>query len=228
MAGKATMVKQLHDMDLLYPETMYVHANHLTDEEWKYVADSGGTISVTPVPELQMGHGWAPAVKALRNGLRPGLGSDVVTTGPGDMFSQMRAVFAAERARRHEISWNEDVDPTELLTARDVLGFATIDGARVAGLGDRTGSLTPGKKADVIIIDGHAVNTAPVIDPVAVVVTAADISNVDTVIINGRVHKRDGKLLAALDGPRNLVEESKDYLISVVPAQPGWVVRQTP
>jgi cytosine/adenosine deaminase-related metal-dependent hydrolase len=227
MAGKAMMVKQLHDMDLLYPETMYVHANHLTDEEWKYVADSGGTISVTPVAELQMGHGWAPAVKALRNGLRPGLGSDVVTTGPGDLFSQMRAVFAAERARRHEISWNEDVDPTELLTARDVLGFATIDGARAAGLGDRTGSLTPGKKADLIIIDGHAVNTAPVIDPVAVVVTAADISNVDTVIINGRFQKRDGKLLTALDGPRRLVEDSKDYLISVVPAQPGWLIRQT-
>jgi cytosine/adenosine deaminase-related metal-dependent hydrolase len=87
--------------------------------------------------------------------------------------------------------------------------------------------LTPGKKADLIIIDGHAVNTAPVIDPVAVVVTAADISNVDTVIINGRFQKRDGKLLTALDGPRRLVEDSKDYLISVVPAQPGWLIRQT-
>ena len=227
MAGKAMMVKQLGEMDLLYPGTMYVHANHLTDEEWKLVADSGGSISVTPQVEHQMGHGWAPALKALSYGLRPGLGVDVVTSGPGDLFSQMRALFAAERARRHEISWKEDVDPTELLTARDMLGFATIDGARAAGLADRTGSLTPGKKADVIIIDGHAVNTAPVIDPVAVVVTAADISNVDTVIINGQVQKRDGKLLAALDGPRNLVEESKDYLISVVPAQLGWLVKQT-
>src|ERR1035437_4006332 len=174
-----------------------------------------------------MGHGWSPALKALSYGLRPGLGFDVVPGGPGDLCSQMRALFAAERARRHEISWNEDVDPTELLTAREVLGFATIDGARAAGLGDRTGSLVPGKKADVIIIDGHAVNTAPVIDPVAVVVTAADTSNVDTVIINGRIQKRGGKLRAALDGPRSLVEESKDYLISVVPAQPGWLVKMT-
>lgn len=227
MAGKMQMVKQLHDMDLLYAGTTYVHSNHLTDEEWQYVADSGGRISVSPQVELQMGHGWAPAVKALSYGLRPGLSADVVTSGPGDLFSQMRAVLASERARRHQISWDEDVDPTELLTVRDVLGFATIDGARVAGLGDRTGSLTPGKKADVIIIDGHAVNTAPVIDPVAVVVTAADISNVDTVIIDGRIQKRDGKLLAALDGPRNLIEASKDYLISVVPAQPGWLVPTT-
>jgi cytosine/adenosine deaminase-related metal-dependent hydrolase len=66
-----------------------------------------------------------------------------------------------------------------------------------------------------------------VIDPVAVVVTAADISNVDTVIINGRIHKRDGKLLADLSGPRNLAEQSKDYLVSVVPAQPGWLVPMT-
>ena len=227
MGGKLTMVKQLHDMDLLYPGTTYVHSNHLTDQEWKYVADSGGRISVTPQVELQMGHGWTPGVKALSYGLRPGLGVDVVTTGPGDLFSQMRALFAAERARRHQISWDHDVDPTELLTARDVLGFATIDGARVAGVGDRTGSLTPGKKADVVIIDGGAVNTAPVIDPVAVVVTAADISNVDTVIINGRIHKRDGKLLADLSGPRNLAEQSKDYLVSVVPAQPGWLVPMT-
>ena len=227
MGGKMTMVKQLQAMDLLYPGTGYVHANHLTDEEWQLVADSGGTISISPQVELQMGHGWAPAVKALSFGLRPGLGSDVVTTGPGDLFSQMRAVLASERARRHEISWTEDVDPTELLTARDVLGFATIDGARVAGVANRTGSLTPGKKADVVIIDGHALNTAPVIDPVAVVATAADVSNVDTVIIDGRVHKRDGKMLANLDGPRKLVEESKDYLVGAVAPQPGWVVKVT-
>jgi 5-methylthioadenosine/S-adenosylhomocysteine deaminase len=225
MAGKAMMVRQLHDMDLLYANTNYVHANHLTDEEWQYVADSGGTVSLSPQVELQMGHGWAPAVKAMSYGLRPGLGGDVVTTGPGDMFSQMRALFAAERGRRHEIGWNEDADPTCLLTAREILGFATIDGAKVAGVDAWSGSLTPGKKADIVIIDGHALNTAPVIDPVAVVVTAADISNVDTVIIDGRFHKRGGRMLADLNGPRNLVEQSKDYLVGSVAPQPGWISR---
>jgi cytosine/adenosine deaminase-related metal-dependent hydrolase len=173
-----------------------------------------------------MAHGWPPAVKALSYGLRPGLSNDVVTSGPGDMFSQMRALFGSERARRNEIAWTDDVDPTDLLTAREILGFATIDGAAVAGVADRTGSLTPGKKADIVIIDGHALNTAPVIDPVATVVTAADISNVETVIIDGRFHKRNGKMLADLDTPRNLVESSKDYLVASVPAQPGWLVRE--
>jgi 5-methylthioadenosine/S-adenosylhomocysteine deaminase len=223
-AGKMMMVKQLHDMGLLYAGTTYVHSNHLTGEEWNLVADSGGRISLSPQVELMMGHGWSPAVTALSHGLRPGLSNDVVTTGSGDLFSQMRVLLAAERARRHEISWNEDVDPTELLTARDVLGFATIDAAAVAGVADRAGSLTPGKKADLVILDGHAPNLAPIVDPVAAVVTAADVSNVDTVIVDGRILKRRGKMLADLDGPRSLVEKSRDYLVRAVPAQAGWLV----
>jgi 5-methylthioadenosine/S-adenosylhomocysteine deaminase len=227
MGGKMQMVKQLHDLELLYAGTTYVHSNHLTDEEWQMVADSGGRISFAPQVELQMGHGWSQAVKALSYGLRPGLSVDVVTTTAGDLFTQMRALYASERARRNEVAWTEDADPTDLLTAREILGFATIDGAAVAGLADRTGSLTPGKKADLVIIDGHALNTAPVIDPVATVVTAADVSNVSTVIVDGRIHKRDGRMLADLTGPRKLVEDSKDFLVRAVPAQPGWVVPQT-
>src|SRR4029079_17268929 len=96
----------------------------------------------------------------------------------------------------------------DLITARQVLRWATLDGAKVAGLGDQTGSITPGKKADIVIIDGHAVNTYPVIDPVAAVVCAADISNVDTVIIDGVIRKRDGKLLTDLSNARAAIAES--------------------
>ncbi len=94
----------------------------------------------------------------------------------------------------------------------------------MAGIADRTGSLTPGKKADIVIIDGDAVNTYPVIDPVAAVVCAADISNVETVIIDGVIRKRDGRLVADLAGPRAAVGASRDYLVSQVPTQDGWVV----
>lgn len=224
LAGKFLMVKQLHDMDLLYPDTTYIHSSHLTDEEWQYVADSGGKVSFAPQIELQMGHGWAPGVKALSYGLRPGLSIDVVTTASGDIFTQMHALFASERARRNDIAWTKDEDPTDLLTARDILGFATIDGAKVAGVADRAGSLTPGKKADLVIIDGNALNVAPIIDPVAAVVCAADVSNVETVIIDGRFQKRDFKMLADLARPRQLIEESKDFLVSSVAPQPGWLV----
>jgi cytosine/adenosine deaminase-related metal-dependent hydrolase len=139
----------------------------------------------------------------------------------------MHAIFASERGLRHQVSWDENLDgntPTpDLISVRQVLRWATLDGARVAGIADRTGSITPGKKADLVIIDGHAVNVAPVIDPVAAVVCAADISNVDTVIVDGRILKSGGKLMASLDGPRRAVEASRDYLVSQVEPQEGWL-----
>ena len=218
----------LRDMDLLYPNTTYIHASHLTDEEWGLVRDSGGNVSLAPQIELQMGHGWAPAQKADKLGIPVGLSSDVATTAPSDQFTQMHAIFASERGLRHQASWDENLDgnvPTsDLINVRQVLRWATLDGAKVAGIADRTGSLTPGKKADVVIIDGSAVNVAPVIDPVAAVVLAADISNVKTVFIDGVLKKQDHRLLADLTAPRKAVEASKDFLVSQVEPQAGWVV----
>lgn len=223
-AGTFEMVRQLSDLDLLYPNTTYIHSSHLTDQEWQMVVDSGGNVCLAPQVELQMGHGWAPAMKATKLGIPVGLSIDVVTSVPGDMFTQMHAIHSSERGRRHEIAWNDKVDVTDLLTTRQVLEFATIQGAQVAGIADRTGSLTPGKKADIVVIDGSAINMAPIIDPVAAVVTAAGVQNVETVIIDGRFHKRDGRLLADLTRPRQLVQASSDYLVGKVTAQPGWVV----
>ena len=95
---------------------------------------------------------------------------------------------------------------------------------RSPGIADRTGSLTPGKKADLVIIDGEAVNVAPVIDPVGAVVCAADISNVRTVLVDGQVVKDDFKLVAGLDAPRRAVEASRDYLIGKFgEPEPGWL-----
>ena len=88
-----------------------------------------------------MGHGWAPAVTALSYGVPIGLSSDVATTAPADQFTQMRAIFASERARRNGIAWDTDTDPTDLITCRQVLEWATIGGATVAGVADRTGSI---------------------------------------------------------------------------------------
>ena len=100
-----------------------------------------------------------------------------------------------------------------MLTARQMLEMATLNGAHVAGLEDRTGSLTPGKQADVVVLDATALNMAPVHDPVAAVTLCADVSNVDTVIVDGVVRKRDGKLLADVKAP-GTVEESRDHLVA--------------
>jgi 5-methylthioadenosine/S-adenosylhomocysteine deaminase len=221
-------LRGLKDMDLLYPNTTYIHSSHLLGDEWQMVADSGGNVSLAPQVELPMGHGWAPAQTAEMMGIPVGLSSDVATTASSDQFTQMHAIFASERGRRHAAAWDDNLDgntPTpDLITSRQVLRWATLDGAKVAGLGDRTGSITPGKKADLVIIDTKAPNVAPVIDAVGAVVCAADVSNVDTVLIDGKVMKRNGKLVHELAGPRKLVEASRDYLVGTFgEPEPGWL-----
>ena len=221
-------LRGLKDLGLLYPNTTYIHSSHLLDDEWQLVADSGGNVSLAPQIEMQMGHGWAPAATAAKMGIPIGLSSDVATTASSDQFTQMHAVFASERARRHQVAWDEDLDgntPTpDLITARDVLRWATIEGAKVAGVADWSGSITPGKKADLVIIDTKAVNVSPVIDAVGAVVCAADISNVRTVLVDGKVLKDDFKLAASLDGPRRAVEASRDYLVGTFgEPEPGWL-----
>jgi len=109
-----------------------------------------------------------------------------------------------------------------MLTARRMLEMATLDGAHVAGVADRTGSLTPGKQADVVVIDGRAVNMAPLFDPVAAVVLCADVSNVRDVFVAGAAKKRDHKLLADVAGAVRGVENSRDHLVSKVTRQERW------
>ncbi|WP_326661666.1 amidohydrolase family protein [Streptomyces canus] len=220
LAGRFGMVKQLHDLGLLGPDTTYVHCCYFSEEEWRLVADSGGTVSIAPQVETQMGHGWPPVMKAIEHGLRPSLSIDVVTTVPGDMFTQIRAAFGAERARVNAASWQADVPvPDTMLTARQMLEIATRNGAHVAGLEDRTGSLTPGKRADVVAIDATALNVAPVHDAAAAVALSADVSNVETVIVDGVVRKRDGRLTADAARARRLVEESRDRLLAAKEAR---------
>ena len=221
-------LRKLKEMGLLYPNTTYIHSCHLLDDEWEMVADSGGNVSVAPQIEQQMGHGWPPAAQASKHGIPVGLSSDVATTASADQFTQIHAVLAADRGRRHQATWDEDLDgntPTpDLIDARQALRWATIDGAKVAGIADRTGSITPGKKADVVVIDTKAVNTAPVIDPVGTVACAADISNVKTVLVDGRVVKEDFRLKADLARPRQLIEASRDYLVGAFgEPEPGWL-----
>jgi cytosine/adenosine deaminase-related metal-dependent hydrolase len=217
LAGRFGMIKQLHELGLLGPDTTYIHCCYFSDEEWQLVADSGGTISIAPQVEVQMGHGWPPVMKAIAYGLRPSLSIDVVTTVPGDMFTQIRSAFGTERARVNAECWQANVDiPENMLTARDMLEFATINGAHVAGLEDVTGSLTPGKRADVVLLDATALNMAPIHDPVAAVVLSADVSNVDTVIVDGVVRKRGGKLLADVAAARAGVQAARDYLVDQV------------
>jgi cytosine/adenosine deaminase-related metal-dependent hydrolase len=105
-----------------------------------------------------------------------------------------------------------------------VLEFATIEGARVCGLDDRTGSLTPGKQADLIVVRCDHSNTYPIIDPVSTVVHQADTRNIGLVMVAGAILKRDGELVAGdLRGARDRAAASLDHLLQHTTIQPGWV-----
>ena len=113
----------------------------------------------------------------------------------GDLFTQMRCALAQERARLYDPMVLDDTDPPEVeYSSRDALNAITIDGAHVCGLEDRVGSLRAGKAADIVLMK-QGLNPAPLTDPVASIVSAADISNVDTVLVGGKTVKRDGELV---------------------------------
>lgn len=224
LGGRFGMVKSLRDLGLLGPDTTYIHCCYLDDKEWELVRESGGTVSIAPQIEMQMGHGAPPTARSIAEGLRPSLSVDVVTTAPGDMFTQMRAALAADREKVNAVCWEQDVDvPKSILTARQVLEAATVNGAFTVGLGDVVGSLSPGKKADIVLLDATAPNMAPIIDPVAAVVLAADVSSVEAVLVGGEFRKRRGSLTADWNTARHGVETARDRLLGRVGRRERWL-----
>jgi cytosine/adenosine deaminase-related metal-dependent hydrolase len=192
---------------LLGPDTTYIHCTTLNDTEIQMIVDTGGTVSLASPVEMMMGHGMPPIQKFLDRGLRPSLSVDVETNVPGDMFNQMRSILALQRTQAAALG-------RPAITTREVLACATIDGARANGLEHRTGSLTAGKQADVVVLRTDRMNVTPLNDPVTAVVAGMDTGNVDTVIIAGRVMKRRGQL-QHVDWPavKRAVEESRDHVI---------------
>jgi cytosine/adenosine deaminase-related metal-dependent hydrolase len=177
--------------------------------------DTGSTVTLSSPVEMMMGHGMVPIQRFLDRGLRPSLSVDVETNVPTDMFTQMRSVIALQHALLFErkLAGEENLPP--FLTTRDVLEFATIEGARANGLADKTGSLTPGKEADVIMLRTDKPNIFPINDPIGAVVWGMDTSNVDSVFVAGKALKRDGQLVGVdLNRIRTMAYESRDYVVA--------------
>jgi cytosine/adenosine deaminase-related metal-dependent hydrolase len=212
--GKRGKLEEFGRSGLMGPDTTYIHCTTLNDEEIQMIVDSGGTVSLAAPVEMMMGHGMVPTQKFLDRGLRPSLSVDVETNVPGDMFSQMRTVLALQRALLFQRSLAGEDNLPPFLTARDALEFATIEGARANGLGDKVGSLTPGKDADVIMLNTNSINIMPINDPIGAVVWGMDTSNVDSVFVAGKAMKRHGELIGVdLNRLGTLVYEARDYVV---------------
>jgi cytosine/adenosine deaminase-related metal-dependent hydrolase len=204
--------------DLLGPDMVHVHCNTCTAEEWDLLRQSDAKISTSPETEIQMGMGHPPIRRALDLGLTLSLSCDVMSGNSGDMFTQMRMGLQFARCMDNDAFNARRDDPSELsYSVRDVLTWATINGARAIGMDDRIGSLTPGKQADVIVVGpgNDRLNMLAPANPVGAVVTQANASNVQAVFVAGKAVKRDGRLEGVdFSSARTLIEESCEGILS--------------
>ncbi|GAA2390028.1 amidohydrolase family protein [Streptomyces glaucosporus] len=201
---------------ILGPDVTLVHATGLTPKAWKAMGETGTTVALAPTSDAQIGLETAiPAVdEALSAGIRPGLSIDVEVALVSDMFTQMRTLHAIQRMRAVNAAHGTDRQPARI-TTHDVLDFATLQGARTNGLAAVTGSLTPGKKADLLVVRAEDLNNMPLNDPIGTVVLGSDARNISAVLVGGEPRKWNGHVLDVdLTALRREVHASREYVLN--------------
>jgi 5-methylthioadenosine/S-adenosylhomocysteine deaminase len=198
-------IKELAKAGLLGPDVILVHDTNTVDNDSELLAKTGTNISFSPFTEMRTGFGIPPVAELTKAGVPLSLSVDTtVLAGNCDMFAIMKAI--------HNVA-NGEAKSEFAMPARWALELATMGGARALGIADRVGSLTPGKRADIILVRTTDVNMAPLTEPAHMIVQSANPSNVDTVMIDGRVLKRGGKLVG-IDVAR-IVREANDTAMRV-------------
>ena len=189
-------IHELHEAGLLGPHLTLIHCLDLSDDAWRLIADTGTHVSLPTTSDANIGiYSSVPAIqKALDFGIRPSLSVDVEVCLTSDMFTQMRTLYSIQRMRAFERRYNREPYPAPL-RVKEVLEFATVEGARGNGVLDRCGTLTPGKQADLILLTADDFNTMPLNNAYGTVVSGADTRNVEAVFVAGRVKKFDGRLV---------------------------------
>ena len=216
-AGNPQNMDDFVQRGLLGPDMTYIHCTHISDNAWRKVKETGGCVGMAPTSDTQLGLGPSivPVQKALDFGIRPGLSCDVEIALPTDFFTEMRVALCFQHSDVYNRAYNKVPNPPPAITARDVLEFATVQGAKGNGLLDKCGSITPGKEADIVLLTANEINNMPVNNVIGTVVNGCDTRNVDTVIIGGTVRKFRGKLVDVdIEKVRRIVHQSRDALIA--------------
>jgi cytosine/adenosine deaminase-related metal-dependent hydrolase len=189
----------LHRLGYVFNGLQVIHAINTSPEEMDIVAAAGASVSISPASEMRVGFGLPKIAEFLDHKVNLALSVDTTPlTGNADMFGIMKLVQNLENGRS---------ESEFKLPARRVLALATIEGAKALGLADRTGSLRKGKRADIIMVSTRDINIGPFTEPAYMLVDSAQASNVDTVLVDGRILKRNGKL-TAIDAGRLMEEAS--------------------
>jgi 5-methylthioadenosine/S-adenosylhomocysteine deaminase len=210
----SAQILELGRAGLLRPGDEYIHCTHLSDDAWRLIRDTGGHISLSTQIEMAMGQGLPAIQAALDHGVRPSLSSDHGATLAQDFFTVMRSTFTLQHLQLFQRAFNGEQNLPRRLSPRDLLEFATIEGARCANLESKVGTLTPGKEADIVLLAADRISVWPLNNAPGAVVNLMNPSNVETVLIGGKVKKWRGNLVG-VDVPHllGLVAEARDRVL---------------
>lgn len=187
--------ERLDAAGLMGSDLTFIHCNSFTPADFALVAAHGAHVSSAPEVEMQMGLGAAPLTRMLASGVHPTLSVDIVPAVGGELFSQLRFMLQTQRMLDQQQAQQNGTPLTSLpVSTRDVLPYVTTHPAASLALGDTIGSLTPGKQADVILVNALDLNLF-LSEPSAALVSAAHPGNVDTVLVAGRIVKRHMQLV---------------------------------
>jgi len=199
-----------------------VHGNDLPDDLLDRLVDLGVSFSVTPENEMVQGHGFPITGRLLKRDVRPTIGIDLESVLAGDLLSAARIALSMQRALDNAESRKTSgtIPATTTIPVREALRWITTEGARMLGREHQTGSLTPGKLADLVIINASDLNLHPVHDPVATVVMQTSLANIEAVMIGGAWKKRNGRLLVeGLETKKELLAQSGRRLVQDIERQ---------
>ncbi|WP_431895827.1 amidohydrolase family protein [Nonomuraea sp. bgisy101] len=211
---------RLERLGLLGEDVQVIHAVHADDHDIEALARTRTRVSLSPLTEMRT-MGFPLLTELLEAGVQVSLSLDTLAMPTSaDILGHLRAIISVEAARTG----------SPVITPRRLLRLATIDGAKDLGLHDTIGSITPGKRADLVILRSSDVNLVPSGDPVEALVYTGQIDNIDTVIADGRVLKRHGRLVPADDeiDPVVMAAARRDALLRRAAAAGDWHWPATP
>jgi cytosine/adenosine deaminase-related metal-dependent hydrolase len=223
-------IRMMHEHGVMTPETIYVHAATLTEDSYQRIAATGGSVSVATDSEQSAGQGYPPTWAIRKHGIPVSLSMDTSVWWSGDLFTAMRTTLGADRSREHMAAHAQgDTVTHSALRAEHVVDWATRGGAKALGRDDSLGSVEVGKKADLVLLKNDASPVSfPILNPYGHVAFQAQRGDVHTVLVDGRVVKRDGALVGVdLEAIRRQVETTIEHLRSVM-GEEAWQAGMSP
>ncbi len=219
-----TSIRLMHEHGFMTPSTIYVHVASLTEDAYHRIAATGGHASVSAESEDSAGQGYPPTWQLRRYNIPVSLSMDTSVWWSADLFSAMRATLNADRARGHlEAHKRNETVTLNQLRAEQVVNWATLGGAQALGMDSFIGSITTGKKADLVLIkNDQSPVMFPLLHPYGHVVFQAGRGDVHTVMVDGKVVKYDHRLLDVdLNRAREAVAKTVEYAKSKMGEQ-AW------